>query len=158
VVAVAVLDAGCLLALRPGRPPLSAVLRTRLALKSDLVLALGVNIMNLTPGTIVLEIDQARRLVYVHVLDVGLAAVGGPVLPAGDKLESAAGGGVRAGSRMAARSKRIRGRTMTIGTADRGVIAEKTARTRQQTPHSRGDDMTIVVGPGRGDADRGGRR
>jgi len=57
--------------LRPGRPPLSAVLRARLALKSDLVLALGVNIMNLTPGTIVLEIDQARRLVYVHVLDVG---------------------------------------------------------------------------------------
>ena len=27
--------------------------------------------MNLTPGTIVLEIDQTRRLVYVHVLDVG---------------------------------------------------------------------------------------
>ncbi len=59
------------LALRPGHPPLSAVLRARLALKSDLVLALGVNIMNLTPGTIVLEIDQTRRLVYVHVLDVG---------------------------------------------------------------------------------------
>ncbi|MFN8032945.1 MAG: Na+/H+ antiporter subunit E [Mycobacterium sp.] len=59
------------LALRPGPPPLSAVLRARLACKSDLVLALGVNIMNLTPGTIVLEIDQARRLVYVHVLDVG---------------------------------------------------------------------------------------
>ena len=35
------------------------------------MLALAVNIMNLTPGTIVLEIDQARRLVYVHVLDVG---------------------------------------------------------------------------------------
>lgn len=59
------------LALRPGRPPLSAVLRVRLALKSDLVLALGVNILNLTPGTIVLEIDQTRRLLYVHVLDVG---------------------------------------------------------------------------------------
>ncbi len=60
------------LAIRPGKPPLSAVLRGHLALKSDLVLALAVNIMNLTPGgTIVLEIDQARRLVYVHVLDVG---------------------------------------------------------------------------------------
>jgi multicomponent Na+:H+ antiporter subunit E len=35
------------------------------------VLALGVNIMNLTPGNIVLEIDQSRRMVYVHVLDVG---------------------------------------------------------------------------------------
>ena len=60
------------LAIRPGRPPLSAVLRTRLELKSDFVLALGVNIMNLTPGTIVLEVDQARRLLYVHVLDVGV--------------------------------------------------------------------------------------
>ncbi len=59
------------LAIRPGKPPLSAVLRARLALKSDLVLALAVNIMNLTPGTIVLEIDQTRRQVYVHVLDVG---------------------------------------------------------------------------------------
>lgn len=59
------------LAIRPGRPPLSAVLRGHLACKSDLVLALAVNIMNLTPGTIVLEIDQSRRLVYVHVLDVG---------------------------------------------------------------------------------------
>lgn len=59
------------LAVRPGQPPRSAVLRGRLALKSDLVLALAVNIMNLTPGTIVLEIDQTRRLVYVHVLDVG---------------------------------------------------------------------------------------
>jgi multicomponent Na+:H+ antiporter subunit E len=59
------------LALKPGRPPLTAVLRAHLAVKSDLVLALAVNIMNLTPGNIVLEIDQSRRMVYVHVLDVG---------------------------------------------------------------------------------------
>lgn len=59
------------LAVRPGPPPLSAVMRARLNLKSDLVLALAVNILNLTPGTLVLEIDQARRVIYVHVLDVG---------------------------------------------------------------------------------------
>jgi len=59
------------LALKPGPPPLTAVLRAHLAIKSDLVLALGVNIINLTPGTVVLEIDQARRMIYVHVLDVG---------------------------------------------------------------------------------------
>ena len=47
------------------------MLRAHLAVKSDLVLALAVNIINLTPGTIVLEIDQARRMIYVHVLDVG---------------------------------------------------------------------------------------
>ena len=59
------------LAIKPGPPPLTAVLRAHLAVKSDLVLALAVNIINLTPGTIVLEIDQARRMIYVHVLDVG---------------------------------------------------------------------------------------
>ena len=59
------------LAVKPGPPPLSAVLRAHLAVKSDLVLALAVNIINLTPGTIVLEIDQARRMIYMHVIDVG---------------------------------------------------------------------------------------
>jgi multicomponent Na+:H+ antiporter subunit E len=59
------------LAVKPGPPPVSAVLRAHLAIKSDLVLALAVNIINLTPGTIVLEIDQVRRMIYVHVIDVG---------------------------------------------------------------------------------------
>lgn len=59
------------LAVRPGPPPLTAVLRAHLALKSDLVLALAVNIFNLIPGTIVLEIDQSRRMLYMHVIDVG---------------------------------------------------------------------------------------
>jgi multicomponent Na+:H+ antiporter subunit E len=59
------------LAVKPGPPLLSAVLRVRLAIKSDLVLALAVNIMSLIPGSIVLEVDQERRLVYVHVIDVG---------------------------------------------------------------------------------------
>jgi multicomponent Na+:H+ antiporter subunit E len=59
------------LAVRPGPPPLSAVLRAHLAVKSDLVLALAVNIFNLIPGSIVLEIDQARRMLYMHVIDVG---------------------------------------------------------------------------------------
>jgi len=34
------------------------------------VLALAVNVINLIPGTIVLEIDQVRRMIYVHVIDV----------------------------------------------------------------------------------------
>lgn len=59
------------LAIRPGPPPLNAVLRAHLNIKSDLVLALAVNIINLIPGSIVLEIDQVRRLIYAHVIDVG---------------------------------------------------------------------------------------
>jgi multicomponent Na+:H+ antiporter subunit E len=41
------------------------------AIKSDVVLALMVNVCNLNPGGIVLEIDQARRMIYVHVIDAG---------------------------------------------------------------------------------------
>jgi multicomponent Na+:H+ antiporter subunit E len=59
------------LAIRPGPPPLNAVLRVKMTIKSDLVLALAVNIITLIPGSIVLEIDQERRLLYVHVIDVG---------------------------------------------------------------------------------------
>jgi multicomponent Na+:H+ antiporter subunit E len=59
------------LALKPGAPPLEAVLRAPVAVKSDLVLAILVNAINLTPGTMVVEIDKDRRLIYVHVLDVG---------------------------------------------------------------------------------------
>jgi len=59
------------LAIRPGPPPLTAVLRAHLDVKSDLVLALSAGVLTLIPGSVVLEIDQARRLIYVHVLDVG---------------------------------------------------------------------------------------
>ena len=38
------------LAIKPGPPPTTAVLRAHLALKSDLVLALAVNVINLIPG------------------------------------------------------------------------------------------------------------
>jgi multicomponent Na+:H+ antiporter subunit E len=59
------------LAIKPGPPPLTAVLRARLSIKSDLVLALATNILTIIPGSMVLEIDQERRLIYVHVIDVG---------------------------------------------------------------------------------------
>lgn len=59
------------LAIRPGPPPRTAVLRAKLTIKSDLVLALAVFIVTLIPGSIVLEVDQERRLIYVHVIDVG---------------------------------------------------------------------------------------
>jgi multicomponent Na+:H+ antiporter subunit E len=57
-------------AIRPARPPVSGVLRVNLTMKSDLVLVLCVDLLNLIPGTMVLEIDRQRCVVYVHVLDV----------------------------------------------------------------------------------------
>ncbi|MFD4368568.1 Na+/H+ antiporter subunit E [Rhodococcus sp. NPDC058521] len=59
------------LAIRPSAPPVTGVLRYHLNFKSDLVLTLCVDVINLIPGTMVLEIDQPRRIAYIHVLDVG---------------------------------------------------------------------------------------
>lgn len=59
------------LAVRPGPVPRNGVLRVPLSIKSDLVLVLAANITTLIPGSIVLEIDQVRRILYCHVLDVG---------------------------------------------------------------------------------------
>ncbi|WP_459548289.1 Na+/H+ antiporter subunit E [Nocardia sp. X0981] len=58
------------LALRPGPPPVSAVLLVHLGFRSDLVLVLYTNLLNLFPGTMVLEIDREQCEVYVHVVDI----------------------------------------------------------------------------------------
>ncbi len=57
------------LAVRPGPPPKTAILRAHVRIKSDLVLGLLVDAINVVPGTIVLEVDRHRRLLYIHVLD-----------------------------------------------------------------------------------------
>ncbi|MEV0249368.1 Na+/H+ antiporter subunit E [Nocardia sp. NPDC050712] len=57
-------------AVRPAPPPVSGVLRVNLSTRSDLVLVLCTDLLNLIPGTMVLEINRPRCVVYVHVLDV----------------------------------------------------------------------------------------
>ncbi len=61
------------LAVKPGPPPLMGVLRVQLSMKSDLVLVVASAITTLLPGSIVLEIDQVRRILYCHVIDAGSA-------------------------------------------------------------------------------------
>ncbi|WP_040792952.1 Na+/H+ antiporter subunit E [Nocardia paucivorans] len=60
-------------AIRPAPPPISGVLRVRFRFTSDLVMVLCANLLNSIPGTVVLEIDRERRVVYVHVIDIGSA-------------------------------------------------------------------------------------
>ncbi|WP_336087831.1 Na+/H+ antiporter subunit E [Nocardia sp. SSK8] len=60
--------------IRPAGPPVSGVLRVHLAFRSDLVLVMCTDLLNLIPGTMVLELDRPRCVVYVHVLDVGSEA------------------------------------------------------------------------------------
>ena len=52
------------LAIRPSPPPVTGVLRYQLGIKSDLVLTLCIDVLNLIPGTMVLEIrpEPTHRL------------------------------------------------------------------------------------------------
>jgi multicomponent Na+:H+ antiporter subunit E len=61
------------LAIKPGPPAPAGVLRAQMSIKSDLVLVFAVNILTMIPGSIVLEIDQLRRVIYCHVIDIGSA-------------------------------------------------------------------------------------
>lgn len=58
------------LTVRPGGPPKGAILRAEMAVKSDLTLSLAAAILTLIPGTMVVDLDQAGRVLYVHVLNV----------------------------------------------------------------------------------------
>ena len=57
------------LALRPGPPPRTAVVAVPLRTESDLVLALVALVVTLVPGSMVVEIDRTRRVLYSHTLD-----------------------------------------------------------------------------------------
>jgi multisubunit Na+/H+ antiporter MnhE subunit len=100
------------LAVKPGPPPRTAVLRAHLALKSDLVLALAVNVINLIPGTIVLDDLRPRHR-------RGLRPFGEPVLPPGRRGGAAADRVVRARQRLEAAAEGGRVNTQREAKRDR---------------------------------------
>lgn len=58
------------LSVRPGAPPRSSITSVQLSTPSDLVLSLVVNVLNLQPGTLVVDMDRSSRVLYVHVLQM----------------------------------------------------------------------------------------
>ncbi len=56
-----------LLSLRPA-PPRAAVVGVQLRTESDLLLTLITQVVNLVPGTLVLDVDRTSRRLLVHVL------------------------------------------------------------------------------------------
>ncbi|MCZ7439075.1 Na+/H+ antiporter subunit E [Micromonospora sp. WMMC241] len=57
-------------ALRPGYRPRGAIIAVPLRVRTDLNLALTAEVISLVPGTLILDIDRTRGVLYVHVLDV----------------------------------------------------------------------------------------
>ncbi|WP_089153765.1 Na+/H+ antiporter subunit E [Micromonospora sp. NBS 11-29] len=57
-------------ALRVGYRPRGAIIAVPLRVRTDLNLALTAEVISLVPGTLILDVDRARGVLYVHVLDV----------------------------------------------------------------------------------------
>lgn len=64
------------LVLHPRRQLRQAVVAVDVRGESDRLLTLLANAISLTPGTLTLEVDRPRSILYVHALDVGPGAQG----------------------------------------------------------------------------------
>jgi multicomponent Na+:H+ antiporter subunit E len=58
------------LAFRFGHEPRSAIIKTPLRVRSDLVLTLTGEAVSLVPGSLIVDTDQASTALYIHVLAV----------------------------------------------------------------------------------------
>ncbi|MFC0028258.1 Na+/H+ antiporter subunit E [Micromonospora chaiyaphumensis] len=57
-------------ALRPGFRPRGAIIAVPLRVRTDLNLALTAEVISLVPGTLIVDVDRDRGVLYAHVLDV----------------------------------------------------------------------------------------
>jgi multicomponent Na+:H+ antiporter subunit E len=74
VVAASVQVAGqALAAIDPARRPRSGVVAAQLRTRDDLVLSLTGIVTSLIPGTVIVEVDRAESILYLHVLRGGTA-------------------------------------------------------------------------------------
>lgn len=55
-------------AFRPGRLPRSAIVEIDLHTRSDFVMSVAATVISLVPGSLVLEIERDRAVLFVHVL------------------------------------------------------------------------------------------
>ncbi|MER7456041.1 Na+/H+ antiporter subunit E [Micromonospora sp. NPDC126480] len=58
------------IAVQPGYVPCGAIIAVRLRVRTDLNLALTAEAISLVPGTLIVDVDRGRGVLYVHLLDV----------------------------------------------------------------------------------------
>jgi len=57
------------LAIRPGPPPSTSIIAVKLRTRSDFIMTLVGLTVSLIPGSLVVEVDRFRSILYLHVLD-----------------------------------------------------------------------------------------
>lgn len=58
------------MALRFGYQPMNALIEVPLRARSDLFLTFTAELVSLVPGSLVIEVDQARNVLFLHIFDV----------------------------------------------------------------------------------------
>ncbi len=105
-------------AVRPGPPPINAIIAVQLLTRSDLVTTLTAEAISVVPGTVVVDIDRERGLLYLHAFGTrdqdDLARVRHQVLGTEERIVLAIGTREQAAAVRAARRRRRE-------TGDRGI-------------------------------------
>lgn len=57
-------------ALRFGYTPMNALIEVPLRARSDLFLTFTAELVSLVPGSLLIEVDQARNVIFLHIFDV----------------------------------------------------------------------------------------
>lgn len=57
------------IAIRPSAPPRSAVIKVELATRSEFLLTITAELISLVPGSLLIELDSERGLLWLHLLD-----------------------------------------------------------------------------------------
>jgi len=58
------------IALRVGYRPMNALIEVPLRARSDLFLTFTAELVSLVPGSLLIEVDQARNVIFLHIFDV----------------------------------------------------------------------------------------
>ena len=97
-------------AVRPGPPPINAIIAVQLLTRSDLVTTLTAEAISVVPGTVVVDIDRERGLLYLHAFgtrdEEDLAHVRRQVLGTEERIVLAIGTREQAAAVRAARRHR----------------------------------------------------
>jgi|GEM_PF-594734 len=117
----------------PGWKPMNAIIAVQLLTRSDLVTTLTAEAITVVPGTVVVDIDRERGLLYLHVL--------------GTRTESDV---EKARAHVLATEERI---VLAIGTHEQAVAvrAARRQRRRDGRPPSETEPVEVPDPPGRAD-------
>ncbi|ANJ28169.1 Na+/H+ antiporter subunit E [Agromyces aureus] len=123
--------------INPWWKPMNAIIAVQLLTRSDLVTTLTAEAISVVPGTVVVDIDRERGLLYLHALGTRTAAdlerTHREVLGTEERIVLAIGTHAQAASvRAARRERRAQARAAATGDIRSNTVVEKDTRSKEE--------------------------